>query len=127
MKEKSEMKSHLAANVCKIEQSVPSRSVESENVLNSLSLTPGRNSRWILPAELETPTRPTSSGLQSPVGAPYSLVQVHRLESMFDLLHVAYLQLNGEMSMPEKEMMNVNCAELDDQDFLANPSQGVGH
>ena len=50
MKEKSEMQSHLAANMCKIEQSVPSRSVESEpeNVLNTLS--PGRSTRWILPA-----------------------------------------------------------------------------
>ena len=39
MKEKSEMQSHLAANMCKIEQSVPSRSVESEpdNVLSACS------------------------------------------------------------------------------------------
>ena len=34
---------------------------------------PGRCSRWILPAELETPDRPTSSGLQSPRGAPVQL------------------------------------------------------
>ena len=70
MREKLEMKSHLAANMCRIEQTVPSRTVEAEpdNVLNTLS--PGRNSRWILPSELETPDRPTSSGLQSPVGAP---------------------------------------------------------
>ena len=33
---KSEMQSHLAANMCKLEQSVPSRSVE--NVLNTRSL-----------------------------------------------------------------------------------------
>ena len=67
------MQSHLAANMCKIEQSGPSRSVESEpeNVLNALS--PGRSTRWILPAELETPNRPTSSGLQSPVGVPAQL------------------------------------------------------
>ena len=67
------MKSHLAANMCRIEQTVPSRTVEAEpdNVLNTLS--PGRNSRWILPSELETPDRPTSSGLQSPVGAPVQL------------------------------------------------------
>ena len=73
VKEKSEMQSRLAANMCKIEQSVPSRSVESEpdNVLNTIS--PGRSSRWILPEELETPNRPTSSGLQSPVGAPTQL------------------------------------------------------
>ena len=70
MREKSEMKSHLAANMCKIDQMVPSRTVESEpeNVLNTLS--PGRHTRWILPHELETPNRPTSSGLQSPIGAP---------------------------------------------------------
>ena len=36
--------------------------------LNTLS--PGRSARWILPHELETPNRPTSSGLQSPAGAP---------------------------------------------------------
>ena len=70
MKEKSETKSHLAANVCKTEQPAPRRTVDSkpENVLNTLS--PGRSARWILPHELETPNRPTSSGLQSPTGAP---------------------------------------------------------
>ena len=53
MREKSEMQSRLAANMCKLEHSVPSRSVESEpeNVLNTRS--PGRCSRWILPEELE--------------------------------------------------------------------------
>ena len=73
MKEKSEMKSYLAANMCKIEQSVPSRTVEAEpeNALNTLS--PGRSQRWILPHEMETPNRPTSSGLQSPVGTPVQL------------------------------------------------------
>ena len=73
MREKSEMQSHLAANMCKLEQSVPSRSVESEpkNVLNTRS--PDRCSRWILPEELETPDRPTSSGLQSRMGAPVQL------------------------------------------------------
>ena len=67
------MKSHLAAHMCRIEQTVPSRTVEAEpdNTLNTLS--PGRNSRWILPHELETPNRPTSSGLQSPVGVPVQL------------------------------------------------------
>ena len=73
MREKSEMKSHLAANMCKIDQTLPSRTVESgpENVLNTLS--PGRSTRWILPEELETPNRPTSSGLQSPIGPPVQL------------------------------------------------------
>ena len=73
MREKSEMQSHLAANMCKLEHSVKSRSVESEpeNVLNTRS--PGRCSRWILPEEPETPNRPTSSGLQSPIGAPVQL------------------------------------------------------
>ena len=70
MRERSEMKGHLAANMCRIEQTVPSRTVDAEpdNTLNTLS--PGRSSRWILPHELETPDRPTSSGLQSPVGVP---------------------------------------------------------
>ena len=70
MREKSEMKSHLAANMCRIEHTVPSRTVdaEAENVLNTMS--PGKTSRWILPHELETPDRPTSSGLQTPIGAP---------------------------------------------------------
>ena len=42
MREKSEMQSHLAANMCKLEHSIPSRSVESEpeNVLDARS--PGR-------------------------------------------------------------------------------------
>ena len=73
MRERSEMKSHLAANMCRVEQTVPSRTVEAEpdNTLNTLS--PGRSSRWILPHELETPNRPTSSGLQSPIGAPVQL------------------------------------------------------
>ena len=73
MRERSEMKAHLAANMCRIEQTAPSRTVEAEpeNTLNTLS--PGRSSRWILPHELETPNRPTSSGLQSPIGAPVQL------------------------------------------------------
>ena len=73
MREKSEMQSHLSAHMCKLEHSIPSRSVESEpeNVLNTRS--PGRCSSWILPSEMETPDRPTSSGLQSPIGAPVQL------------------------------------------------------
>ena len=70
MRERSEMKSYLAANMCSIDQTVPSRTVEAEpnSTLNTLS--PGKTSRWILPHELATPDRHTSSGLQSPVGAP---------------------------------------------------------
>ena len=73
VREKSEMQSHLAANMCKLEHSIPSRSVgsEPENMLNTRS--PGRCSSWILPSEMETPDRPTSSGLQSPTGAPVQL------------------------------------------------------
>ena len=73
MREKSETQSHLAANMCKLKHSLPSRSVESEpeNVLNTRS--PGRYSRWILPDELETPDRTTCSGLQSPMRAPVQL------------------------------------------------------
>ena len=68
MREKSEMKSHLSAQMCRLE--TPSRSVESEpeNVLNTAS--PGRCSSWILPSEMmSTPDRQTSSGLQSPSGS----------------------------------------------------------
>ena len=73
LKDKSERKSQLSANMCKIDQTVPSRTVESEpeNILNTLS--PGRSTRWILPQELETPNRPTTSGMQSPMGAPVQL------------------------------------------------------
>ena len=65
MKKKSEMQSRLAAHMCKIEQSVPSISVESEpeNVLNTLS--PGRSTRWTLPVELETPNRPGTTWSKS--------------------------------------------------------------
>ena len=69
MREKSETKSHLSAQMCRLE--TPNRSVESEpeNVLNTAS--PGRSSSWILPSEMmSTPDRPTTSGLQSPSGAP---------------------------------------------------------
>ena len=38
MRERSEMKSHLATNMCRIEQTVPSRTVEAtdDDVLNTL-------------------------------------------------------------------------------------------
>ena len=73
VREKSGMQSHLSAHMCKIEHASPSRSLESEpdNVLNSAS--PGRRSAWILPSEMATPHRPTSSGLQSPSGIPVQL------------------------------------------------------
>ena len=111
MKEKSEMKSHLAANMCRIDQTVPSRTVESEpeNVLNTLS--PGRSTRWILPHELETPHRTdrhrrACSHRWEPQS---SLVQVHRRGNIPHLLHVIFHQLNGEMFMVEQEMTDVNC------------------
>ena len=69
MRQKSEMKSALSAQMCRLES--PSRSVESEpeNVLNATS--PGRCSSWILPHEMmTTPDRPTTGALQSPVGVP---------------------------------------------------------
>ena len=113
MREKSEMQSHLAANMCKLEHSVPSSSVESEpeNVLNTRS--PGRCSRWILPEELETPNRPTSSGLQSQIGAPVQLGPSPQTREYSPVIvHVVYLQLNGETCMLEnKETKNVNCSE----------------
>ena len=70
MREKFEMQPHLASNMCKIEHSIPNKSVEPEleNLLNTRS--PNRSTRWILPKELDTPTRPIISSLQSPIGAP---------------------------------------------------------
>ena len=70
MREKSEMQSHLSAHMCKLEHTSPSGSLESEpdNVLNTAS--PSRSSAWILRSKMATPDRPTSSGLQSPSGAP---------------------------------------------------------
>ena len=68
------MKSHLAANMCRMEQTVPSRTVEAEpdNVLNTLS--PGRQYQdGSYLASLRLQNRPTSSGLQSPVGVPVQL------------------------------------------------------
>ena len=102
MREKSEMQSHLAANVCKLEHSIPSRSVESEpeNVLNTRS--PGRCSSWILPSEMETPDRPPSSGLQSPIGAPVQLGPSPQTREYSRPVHVANLQLNGETDMQDE-------------------------
>ena len=98
MKERSEMKSHLAANMCRIDQTVPSRTVEAEpdNVLNTLS--PGRSTRWILPGEFETPNRPTSSG---PMTREYSAT-----------LQGTFHQPSGENSMVDQEMTIVNYSVL---------------
>ena len=108
MREKSEMQSHLAAHMCKLEHTSPSRSLELEpdNVLNTAS--PGQSSAWILPSEMmTTPDRPTSSGLQSPVGAPMQLGPVH----------VVYLQLNGEITVLENpEKKSVSCSAMYFQD-----------
>ena len=56
MREKSEMQSHFAAHMCKIEHAIPTQNVESEpeNVLNARS--PGRCSSWILPSEMRLQT-----------------------------------------------------------------------
>ena len=76
MREKSEIQSHLSAHMCKMERTNPSRSLGSEpdNVLNATT-SPGRSSAWILPSEMATPDRPTSSDLQSesPSGIPVQL------------------------------------------------------
>ena len=81
MCEKSEMQSRLSAHMCKLKQTSPSRSLESEpdNVLNTTS--PGRSSAWILPNEMmTTPDKPTSSGLQSPSGLPMQLGPSHQAQ-----------------------------------------------
>ena len=91
MREKSEVQSHLAANMCKLEQSVPSRvESESDNVLNTLS--PRRSSRWILPEELETPNSPDYS-LQW--AFRHNSVQARQRKNVLVLLHVQFLPLNG--------------------------------
>ena len=71
-REKSEMKSALSAQMCRVE--APTRSVEAEpeNVLKTVS--PGRCSTWFLPHEImATPERPTTGGLRSPEGLPLQL------------------------------------------------------
>ena len=118
MKEKSEMKLHLAANMCSIDHTVPSRTVESEpeNVLNTLS--PGRSQRWILPHELATPLRPTSSGLSHQWEPQSSSVQVHRRGNVPHLLHAIFHQRNGEKFMVEQEMTDVNCLAAYSQEMI---------
>ena len=129
MKEKSETQSHLAANVCKIEQTVPSRSVESEpeNVLNTRS--PGRSTRWILPAELETPKRLTSSGLQSPVGLPVQLgpspsTQEYVQQVPCGVPPAQWGDLHAREGDDGCELFG-NMPEADDLDFLAAPAQNA--
>ena len=129
MKEKSEMQSHLAANMCKIEQSVPSRSVESEpeNVLNTLS--PGRSARWILPAELETPNRPTSSGLQSPVGVPVQLgpspsTQEYVRQAPCGVPPAQWGDLHAREGDDGCELFG-NMPEADDLDLLGEPARNA--
>ena len=125
-KEKSEMQSHLAANMCKIEHSVPSRSVESEpeNVLNTRC--PGRNTRWILRAELETPNRPTSSGLQSPVGVPVQLgpspsTQEYVRQAPCGFPPAQWGDLHAREGDDGCELFG-NMPEADDLDFLVDPA-----
>ena len=109
MREKSEMKPALSAQMCRLE--TPSRSVESEpeNVLNTAS--PGRCSSWVLPHEMmTTPDRPTTSGLHPSSGVcPCSLAQVLRLKSIVVEVHVEYSMLEK----PEKR--NVNSFEIHPQ------------
>ena len=108
MRERSEMKSYLAANMCSIDQTVPSRTVEAEpnSTLNTLS--PGKTSRWILPHELATPDRPTSSGLQSPVGAPVQFGPSPMTREYSATPRRMFHQLNGVNSMVEQMKKDVN-------------------
>ena len=68
MREKSEMKAALSANMCRLEQSSPTDEAVPHNLLNTAS--PGRRSTWILPSEVMTPMRPTTGGLRTPEGEP---------------------------------------------------------
>ena len=133
MKEKSEMKSHLAANMCRIDQPVPSRTVESEpeNVLNTLSLSPGRSTRWILPQELETPNRPTSSGIQSPVGAPVQFAPSPQTREYTPPppCHIPPAQwgdVHGRAGDEDCELFG-GVLMGDDQDLTADPLPAVQH
>ena len=114
MREKSGTKSHLSAQMCRLEH--PSRSVEPEpdNVLNTAS--PGRCSSWILPSEMmSTPDRPTSSGLQSPSGAPVQfgpspLTQEYRHPSPCCIPPAQWRFREITMlENPEPEKKNVSC------------------
>ena len=115
--------------MCKIEQSVPSRSVESEpeNVLNTLS--PGRSARWILPAELETPNRPTSSGLQSPVGVPVELApststQEYVRQTPCGVPPAQWGDLHAREGDDGCELFG-NMPEADDLDLLGEPARNA--
>ena len=131
MKEKSEMKSHLAANMCRIDQTVPSRTVESEpaNVLNTLS--PGQSTRWILPHELETPNRPMSSGMQSPMGAPVQFGPSPQTREYIPP-HPCYIppaqwgDAHGRVGDEECELFG-GMLIGDEQDSPADPLQAVQH
>ena len=111
MREKSEMHSHLAANMCKLEQSVPNRSVESEpeNIFCPTLYHQADALDGYFLKSLKLPIDQLPQGCSHLQELLSNLAQVRRLESMFNLLHVAYLQLNGKMYMPEIEKMNVNC------------------
>ena len=113
MREKSEVQSHLAANVRKLEHSVPSRSVESE---------PGKCAQYSISRSMfkvdssrrtgdpkhtnflrfAVTNRRTSPAWSEPAD---SRIQSSRLI----LVHVVHLQLNGETCVLEnKETKNVN-------------------
>ena len=68
MIEKSELQATLSAKMCSIDS--PRLTVEAapDNVLNTAG--PCRSPPWILPAELMTPMRPTTGGVQTPTGTP---------------------------------------------------------
>ena len=131
MKEKSETKSHFAANMCRVDQTVPSRTVESEpaNVLNTLS--PGRSTRWILPHELETPNRPTSSGMRSPMGAPVQFGPSPQTREDIPP-HPRYIppaewgDVHGRVGDEECELFG-GILIGDEQDSPADPLQAVQH
>ena len=69
MHEKSEVR--LSAKMRRLEQPSLTVEAEPENVLNTAS--PGRRASWILPSETMAPEKPTTGGLQTPVGMPIQL------------------------------------------------------
>ena len=66
--EKSEFQVTLSAKMCSINSPKSIVDAAPENVHNTAG--PCRSLSWVLPAELTTPTRPTTGGVQMPTGPP---------------------------------------------------------
>ena len=114
MREKSEMQSHLSAHTCKLEQTSPSRTLESEpeNMLSiqhlQVKVPHGSfRAKW----RRQTGQHPQVYSLHPEFQG--SLAQVLKLKNIVVLIHAVYLQLNGEVIVIEnQEKKNVNCSVM---------------